>query len=70
MNDDHATLDAADQTWWDALSPEEQEAERVAARKGLADIEDGRTRPAEEVYRRVRARYPALPSVTAATEDS
>jgi len=53
-------VDSDDLAWWNQLTPEEQEAERTALRRGLADINAGRTKPAEEVYARIRATYAHL----------
>ena len=36
---------------------QEREAERTRLARGLADVDAGRTRPAEEVYARLRAKY-------------
>ena len=53
-------VDPDDLAWWNQLTPEEQEAERNALRRGLADSNAGRTKPAEEVYARIRATYAHL----------
>jgi len=56
-----ALSEAADhfevRTWWDGLTEDEREAERAKTRKSLAAGDAGRTRPASEVYARIRARY-------------
>ena len=54
-----AAREAGDEVgaWWDSLSDEEREAERVHLARGLADIDAGRTHPAEEVYARIRTKY-------------
>lgn len=49
---DHAEVRA----WWDALTAEQRVAERAKTRGSLADAESHRTRPAAEVYARIRAR--------------
>ncbi len=59
-------VDSDDLAWWNQLTPEEQEAERTALRRGLADINAGRTKPAEEVYARIRATYAHLQPAAAA----
>ena len=50
-------IDPEDAKWWRSLSPEQQEVERNFLVRGLADIDAGRTHPAEEVYARLRAKY-------------
>jgi predicted transcriptional regulator len=59
-------VDSDDLAWWNQLTPEEQEAERTGLRRGLADINAGRTKPAEEVYARIRATYAHLQPAAAA----
>lgn len=53
-------VDPADRAWWNTLTAPEREAERAAAARGLADIEAGRTRSADAVYERVRAKFTHL----------
>jgi len=50
--------DAAEvRAWWDGLSEAQREAETARTRASLAAADAGRTRPADEVYARIRARY-------------
>lgn len=59
---EHADTDAdADEAraWWNSLSEEERNAEQDRLARGLADIDAGRTRPAEKVYARLRAKSAA-----------
>jgi predicted transcriptional regulator len=63
-------VDPGDQAWWNTLTAPEQEAERAAAARGLADIDAGRTRPADAVYERVRAKFTPLHSSGAAQADA
>lgn len=48
--------------WWDSLSEEQRERIIAKVAQGLADIDAGRTRPAEEVYARVRSRFSSAPA--------
>jgi predicted transcriptional regulator len=55
---DEAEADEAEAAaWWHSLTEQEREAERTRLARGLADVDAGRTRPAEEVYARLRAKY-------------
>lgn len=57
-----AALDDDEDSWvdeqvsWDTLSPDD----RAAIEAGLADIDAGRTKPADEVFDRLIAKYEAL----------
>lgn len=42
--------------WWDSLTESEQELEKAKTRESLAAGDAGRSRPAAEVYDRIRAR--------------
>lgn len=46
--------------WWLSLTPEEKQAEIAFIRQRLAEIDAGKTKPAEEVYARIRAKYAHL----------
>ena len=60
---DRAETDAAEvATWWDSLTEEEQEVERAKTRESLAAADAGRTRPAAEVYARLRAKHASRPA--------
>ena len=54
---DEDKKDAEGAAWWNSLSPEEQAAEHQAVLRSFADGDAGRTKPADEVYARVRAKF-------------
>lgn len=43
--------------WWDGLTEEGREAERAKTKESLAAADAGRSRPADEVYARIREKY-------------
>ncbi len=61
----YETEDPEGAAWWNSLTPQEQEHHKAKIKQSFADIDAGRTHPAEEVYARIRAKYAdCVPAVT------
>lgn len=49
--------EAEDRAWWESLSRAERQAEMATLKSSVEAADAGRTRPAEQVYERLKAKY-------------